>query len=183
MCLHSVSSGFRLQDEGFVFVAYSVNQSVYPQIENKGKIPKIMPHLGYNLGATGWVVWMFLVLIQHFSFFDWVRENTLFYLSGISTFTPKISALALKTYWGQNLAELAAVESNMLFSRAERGKGELCKGGGVEFGRCYVAVWCRGSREAWQRGACSHPPVFLLLLEKGEGTSAKERKASWMERQ
>lgn len=42
-------------------------------------------------------------------------------------------------------------------------------GGG--FGRCYVAVWCQGSCEAWRRGVCSRPQFPLLLLETEGGKS------------
>lgn len=48
-------------------------------------------------------------------------------------------------------------------------KGSSVREGGGGFGRCYVAAWCQGSCEAWQRGVCSHPHFPCCCWRKGWG--------------
>lgn len=48
-------------------------------------------------------------------------------------------------------------------------KGRSVREGGGGFGRCYVAAWCQGSCEAWQRGVCSHPHFPCCCWRKGWG--------------
>lgn len=67
----------------------------------------------------------------------------------------------------------------MLFSPAVIGKkngGRRAKEGWRRiFGRCYVAMWCQGSCEAWQRGERSHPQL-LFAVEKGGKRVRGERR-------
>ncbi len=46
-------------------------------------------------------------------------------------------------------------------------KGSNAREGGRRFGRCYVAAWCQGSCEAWQRGVCHNPSFPTAAGERG----------------
>lgn len=83
-----------------------------------------------------------------------------FFFFAISSLNPKISVSALKTHKGQTLAELDPVKSNMLFSRAERGKEGAVRGREEEGLEGVMLQY--GARGAVRLGkeVCVHIPGF-----------------------